>query len=350
MYCRLLADAMQRTYPGEFAVSLLVWRALGMLEQDRERFTRIDVLGHDVHTDFRRFFEPIAQRRLLRHKIDQSHSDVIIGVGTYANLMLSSVVRDRPILLTEHFHVSERLRHSSHAAAIAWIMRRQYRDRTLIVPTQPAAEDLRENFNVRDVHSIAHGVDGDRIRALAEESVDRPAGKYFIAVGRLSRQKNYPMLLEAFASARKRGAPEHLVIIGDGEDRSAIERQISSAHLTDVVHMLGHRDNPFPYIKHATSLVLASLWEGFGLVLVEAMNLGVPCIATDCLSGPGQILDGSTFGLLVPPENAQALASALVQITNPATRQRCMLSSLKRAEDFTLKKMAEKYRPLLLKA
>src|SRR5947208_508170 len=79
VYCRLLADALHQTYPDEFAVSLLVWREAGLLPEDRSRFKGIDIIGSDVHTDFRRFFEPIAQRRLLRHKIDQSHSDVVIG-------------------------------------------------------------------------------------------------------------------------------------------------------------------------------------------------------------------------------------------------------------------------------
>ncbi|HTL31005.1 MAG TPA: glycosyltransferase [Tepidisphaeraceae bacterium] len=347
VYCRLLADALHQTYPDDFAVSLLVWREAGLLDEDRTRFKRIDVLGTDVHTDFRRFFEPIQQRRLFRHKIDQGDSDVIIGVGSYANLMLTNVVRDRPILLTEHFHVSERLKHSSHARAIRWLMRRQYRGQTIIVPTQRAADDLRQNFGLSNVRAIAHGVDGDRIRKLADERVDLPAERYFIAVGRLSRQKNYPLMLDAFAAARTRGAREHLVIIGDGEDRAAIEARLRDSNLTDVVHLLGHRDNPFPYIKHATALVLASFWEGFGLVLIEAMNLGVPCIATDCPSGPAEILDGSKYGLLVPTENSGALSSALVKITQPGMRDRYSAASSQRAADFTLTKMAEQYRPLL---
>ncbi len=347
VYCRLLADALHQTFPDEFAVSLLVWRENGLLDEDRARFKRIDIIGSEVHTDFRRFFEPIQQRRLLRHKIDQSHSDAIVGVGTYANLMLTSVVRDRPIVLTEHFHVSERMKHSPHSSIIGFLMRRQYRDRTVVVPTERAASDLRENFGLRNVRAIAHGVDGDRIRQLAAEKVDLPAEKYFVAVGRLSRQKNYPLMLDAFAAARQRGAREHLVIIGDGEDRAVLEDQVRESSVADAVHFLGHRDNPFPYIQHATALVLASLWEGFGLVLIEAMNLAVPCIATDCASGPSEILDGSKYGLLVPTENAAALANAMIKITQPGVREQYAAAARQRANDFTLQRMAQQYRPLL---
>jgi glycosyltransferase involved in cell wall biosynthesis len=228
-------------------------------------------------------------------------------------------------------------------------MRRQYRNHRVIVPTEAAANDLKQNFGLRDVLAIAHGVDGDRIRALAEEKVDLPAERYFIACGRLSRQKNYPLLLEAFAQARQRGAQQHLVIIGDGEDRPAIEARIGEMNLHHVVHLLGHRDNPFPYIKRATALVLASLWEGFGLVLIEAMNLSVPCIATDCPSGPAQILNGSKYGLLLTTEDASALASAMLNLTDCATHDRYSLASRQRANNFTLAKMAASYRDLLLK-
>jgi glycosyltransferase involved in cell wall biosynthesis len=348
VYCRLLADALHQTYPHEFAVSLLVWREAGLLEEDRKRFKHIDVIGSDVHADFRRFFEPIQQRRLLRHKIDQGRSDAIVGVGTYANLMLTSVVRDRPLLLTEHFHVSERMKHSSHGSIIAFLMRRQYRDRTVVVPTQRAADDLRQNFGLANVRAIAHGVDGDRIRALASEPVELPAEKYFIAVGRLSQQKNYPLMLDAFAAARQRGAREHLVIIGDGEDRAQLEARVRDSSIADAVHFLGHRDNPFPYIEHATALVLSSLWEGFGLVLIEAMNLGVPCIAVDCPSGPAEILEGSKYGLLVPADKPATLAGAMIKITQPAARDHYSTASRHRAADFTLQKMAQHYRPLLL--
>jgi glycosyltransferase involved in cell wall biosynthesis len=348
VYCRLLADALHQTYPDEFAVSLLVWREAGLLDEDRERFKRIDVIGSDVHTDLRRFFEPIQQRRLLRHKIDQSHSDAIVGVGTYANLMLTTVVRDRPILLTEHFHVSERMKHSSHSSIIGFLMGRQYRNQRVVVPTQRAADDLRERFGLSNVQAIPHGVDGERIRALARENVDLPADSYFIAVGRLSRQKNYPLMLDAFAAARQRGARQHLVIVGDGEDRAMLEARVRELNLSDAVHFLGHRDNPFPYIQRATALVLSSLWEGFGLVLIEAMNLGVPCIAVDCPSGPAEILDGSKYGLLVPQDNPAALANAMIKLTEPATREHFASAARERADAFTLRNMAQQYRPILL--
>jgi glycosyltransferase involved in cell wall biosynthesis len=227
-------------------------------------------------------------------------------------------------------------------------MGRRYRDRRVVVPTQRSADDLRENFGLSNVQAIPHGVDGDRIRTLADEKVDVPAERYFVAVGRLTRQKNYPLMLDAFAAARQRGAQQHLVIIGDGEDRAMLEQRVRESSVADAVHFLGHRDNPFPYIQHATALILSSLWEGFGLVLIEAMSLGVPCIAVDCPSGPAEILDGSKYGLLVPPDNPAALASAFVKLTQSGVRDHYSSLSRQRANDFTLTRMAQRYRPLLL--
>ncbi|HJO35851.1 MAG TPA: glycosyltransferase, partial [Gammaproteobacteria bacterium] len=82
---------------------------------------------------------------------------------------------------------------------------------------------------------------------------------------------------------------------------------------------------PYPYLAHASLFALSSRWEGFGNVLVEALALGTPVVATDCRSGPREILADGALGPLVPPGDAEALAAAMAQVLTaplPATRLR----------------------------
>jgi glycosyltransferase involved in cell wall biosynthesis len=250
-----------------------------------------------------------------------------------------------------HTNTSEQLRGARFAGVIGRLMRWGYPGRPIVVPAQGVADDLRQNFGASDVKVIHHGIDAPAIQALAEQPItDLPTTRpYIVACGRLAAQKDYPTLLHAYASARSRGADEDLVIIGDGPDRAMLEHLTASLGLKQTVHFIGHRSNPFPYMKPARFFVLCSIWEGFGLVLLEAMSLGLPCISTDCPSGPAEILENGQRGLLVPTRDPASLAEALLNLSESQDlRESFAHQSRQRAQELGLGRMAQAYRDLFV--
>jgi len=131
-----------------------------------------------------------------------------------------------------------------------------------------------------------------------------------LGIGRLARQKDFPTLLRAFAQVRSR-RPCRLVILGEGKERSALTALVERLGITPHVEMPGFVANPFAYLRRAALFVLSSAWEGSPNVLIEALALAVPSVATDCPSGPREILCEGRYGPLVPVGDDEALAEAM---------------------------------------
>jgi glycosyltransferase involved in cell wall biosynthesis len=134
----------------------------------------------------------------------------------------------------------------------------------------------------------------------------------FLAVGRLHAQKDFPTLIRAFARIRaKRDA--RLVILGEGEDRDDLERLVQQLRLVGQVDLPGFVNNPFAFMSRTAVFVLSSKWEGLPGALIQAMACGCPVVATDCPSGPSEVLQNGRFGDLVPVGDEVALAEAMAR-------------------------------------
>jgi glycosyltransferase involved in cell wall biosynthesis len=131
-----------------------------------------------------------------------------------------------------------------------------------------------------------------------------------LAAGRLAVQKAFDVLIQAFSQVRKKHRAR-LLILGEGEERFALEALIREYKLEQDISMPGFVSNPYSYMAHAAAFVLSSRWEGLPTVLVEAMALGAPIISTDCPSGPREILKDGKYGQLVPVDDPSALAAAI---------------------------------------
>ena len=130
------------------------------------------------------------------------------------------------------------------------------------------------------------------------------------AAGRLQRQKDFPTLLRAFARVRAQ-RDCRLLILGEGSARPRLEALIAELGLGADAALVGFQSNPYAWLARAALFVLSSAWEGSPNVLTEAMALGVPVVATDCPSGPAEILDRGRYGPLVPVGDPAALAVAM---------------------------------------
>lgn len=132
-----------------------------------------------------------------------------------------------------------------------------------------------------------------------------------LGIGRLTRQKNFPNLLHAFAHVLPQH-PAKLLILGEGEDRDTLQHLIHHLHLDDHAQLPGFVPNPYAYLAHAHLFALSSDWEGLPTVLIEALAAGTPVVSTDCPSGPREILDHGRHGQLVPTNDPTALANAIL--------------------------------------
>ncbi len=160
------------------------------------------------------------------------------------------------------------------------------------------------------------------------------------AVGRLAREKGFDVLVDALSSVPRC----RLVFVGDGPERSHLEARVRDLGLTGRVEFLGQVERPWTSVCSPDLLVLPSRSEGMGLVLVEAMLAGIPVIATRVGGIPEIVLEGET-GLLVPPDDASALARAIERLTSdPEKRRRMGERSRSHATGrFTVEGMAKKY-------
>ena len=131
-----------------------------------------------------------------------------------------------------------------------------------------------------------------------------------LGVGRLTAQKAFDVLITAFAQVRE-SQQARLLILGEGEDRPMLEALVKRLGLEQDIALPGFVSNPYSYMAHASLFVLSSRWEGLPTVLVEAMSVGTPVIATDCPSGPREILRDGQYGPLVPVDDPAALARAI---------------------------------------
>ena len=164
-----------------------------------------------------------------------------------------------------------------------------------------------------------------------------------LAVGRLSEEKDFVTLLRAFVHVRKM-VDARLVILGEGRQRQMLERLITELNLKGYVDLPGFVENPYAYMRRAAVFVLSSRHEGLSNVLIEALACGTPVVATDCPSGPREILEDGKWGKLVPVGNPEALAEAIVEtLQSPPSPQGLQ----RRASEFSVEASVEQYLQVL---
>jgi len=171
-------------------------------------------------------------------------------------------------------------------------------------------------------------IDTERITRMAAEPVDHPwlqpgEPPVVLNVARLAEQKGHSVLLRAFAAASQVREMRLIVLGGDvGEKRAALSHEAEELGIGDRVDLLDFDSNPYRYMSRAGVFVLSSLWEGFGIVVAEAMACGCSIVSSDCHYGPREILMDGEWGRLVPTRDEPAMASAILdQIDNRTPRE-----------------------------
>ena len=134
--------------------------------------------------------------------------------------------------------------------------------------------------------------------------------KIIIAIGRLTKQKNFSLLLHCFALIKKKHPDYHLLILGSGEEQNKLKQIIHNLKISNDVDLLGFEENPYKYLNKAECFILSSLWEDPGFALLEAAYLNIPIIASNCPNGPEEILQNGLGGFLFENNNQKQLVKA----------------------------------------
>lgn len=262
---------------------------------------------------------PLA-RYLRRHR-----PDAMLTTLNYANV--AAIVARRlsgtktRLVLREATTLSRydpSVNESGRDRMVQWLCARLYGAADgIIAVSRGVAGDVAENLGVDPdrISVIYNPLLAGEIRKRAAEPVSHPwfapgAPPVIINVGRLSRQKDQALLMEAFGEVRS-GQRARLAILGEGSQRAELETLARRLGIQDDVWLPGHVENPHAFLARSRVFALSSRVEGLPNVLLEAMVCGVPVVATNCPSGPAEILEDGKWGALVRPMDRRAMADAI---------------------------------------
>lgn len=156
------------------------------------------------------------------------------------------------------------------------------------------------------------------LRERAKEPIEHPwfapgEPPVVLGIGRFVAQKDFSTLIGAFAKVRE-VRPARLMMLGNGREENKLKALAGELGIEEDVAWVGFVDNPFAYMKQGAVFVLSSAWEGLPTVLIEALAVGIPVVATDCPSGPVEILDGGNYGELVPVGDVDGICQGILRV------------------------------------
>lgn len=336
----------------EQSVDLLVLQASGPWRE------RVDARARVVDLGSRRALAGLLP--LARYLSARQPSALMAGPSHVAVLAILARLFSRAhtsILVLEHNDpiASQMDAKDAMARLLPAAMRLTYpRADRLLAVSQGAASSLAKLLRVPPdrVAVLYNGIDLGPVQDGARQLIQHPwltpqRDPLVVSVGRLAPQKGYPDLLRAFALLRER-TPARLVILGSGSQQPELESLVDGLGLSGAVEFRGFDPNPYAWMAKASLFVMASRYEGFGVVLLEALACGAPVVATDCPSGPGEILAGGRYGMLTPVGDPPALAAAMARLLSDGDlARRLRAEGPGRAAEFSIERTAEQFLEVL---
>lgn len=327
------------------------------LSDDRDDFysldDRIERIALGVTSPSRRPHEAVFQNlrriRALRQAIVTSQPDVVISFIDTVNVLTVIATRWLGVLTI----VSERVDPRAHPIGRPWTVLRTLayaRACAVVVQTRSVAEWMMQAMHLRRCVVIPNPLSPALAKQHEAVTVcnEEGPGRVLMAMGRLVEQKGFDLLLDAFASAGGRKSGWRLVIIGEGPQREALQERARALGISDVVEFAGRIDRPDALLKTADIFVLPSRYEGFPNALLEAMSLGVACVAFDCRSGPADIIRDGMDGVLVPPEDVRALSTTIEALMrDDYERLRLAARAREVRERFSIERIATQWDALI---
>jgi glycosyltransferase involved in cell wall biosynthesis len=289
----------------------------------------------------------IARILEFRSFLKKLQTPIVISFLPYANLisafsrfLIPSLKR---LIVSEHTSYSVlKPREIKQRFKIALAMFMYRKSDAIVAVSNGVANELKMRVGRREAKKISVIYNPCLVLPAEVETLVKGTrqSKVILAVGRLVDMKGFDTLIRAFSRVSVDCEDLTLRIVGEGNARRKLEALIDGLGLADVVSMPGFSEEISSEYRNADLFVCSSRAEGFGNVLVEALSAGMSVVATDCPFGPREILDSGRFGELVPVDDEEALAAAMMRALRKPANPR---TQIQRAADFSLEKIGAQY-------
>jgi len=308
----------------------------------------------------------IKYRKIIKsYKPDVSMS--FFTLNNFINILSNIGNKKIKVIVSVHNVLSMKFHNSFKDKLTKFLIKILYNKANIVIAvSRGVREELIRDFQIEPekIRLLYNPVDIKKIQCLANEKVNdewfNDDVPILINMGRIAEQKGQWYLIRVFSKVREKKECR-LVIRGNGELKPYLEKLVRDLDLINDVKFLGWQDNPFKYISKASIFVFPSLWESWGLAIIEAMVCGCPVIATDCKYGPSEILGDGKFGILTPPLDGifykasdpltpeeHFLADEIIKLLeNDNLRREYSKKGKERAKDFDIDLTIRKYENII---
>lgn len=251
----------------------------------------ITIINSSLTKKINNLYFSFRLRKFLNEQSKKKNIDFVVARLDRAHIVCSHI-RNKKIFYSFHntesnkytgFSVNNRIKKYRK-------LRRRYKNQSLIAVSHGVAKDLQDEIQIdcKSIDVIYNGFDFSRIRRQSVLPIPFNL-PFIVSVGVLKKQKRHDLLIDAYY---KSNIPHHLLLVGEGPERSNIQKRIEKYGLHERVHLMGVISNPYPWIKNADLFVLSSDYEGLPTVVIESLIIGTPVVGTNCPSGPSEIFQG----------------------------------------------------------
>jgi len=316
---------------------------------DYEVANNINIISLEERTDingiFNRgisFFRKVFK---IRKIFKQRNIDVVLSIMPSMNI-ISLFSGHKNIIISEHNILRKDI--PFFEKKISFILKKKLyiKANRIIAVSNGVKNNLNAVYPNLVVDVIYNPIDIEEISLRAHENIEEELNNYIVAVGRLHKQKGFDLLIKAFAKLNLNNL--NLVIIGEGKEKDTLVSLISTLKIEHKVKLLGFKSNPYKYMKLAQCFVLSSRWEGFGLVLAEALVVNKNVIAFNCNYGPSEILLDGKIGTLVEAGNLNSLSNAIKRVLKEEVEENDVVIN-NQLKNFDLKYIVDKYHSIIMK-
>ena len=294
------------------------------------------------------FVERLKRLIVFKNFLASNKIDVVIDARTrtraYLEILLKHFIYKIPVIYVVHNHETKKA-----FTPFAWVNSYLYKNEIVITVSQAAEDKFRRLFQLNYIQTIYNAFDFDVIAAKSKEPIALNIGEYIIYYGRLDDEhKNLKLLFKAYKSSILPEKNVKLLVLGTGPDEASLRLHVKTLDLAANVVFHGFEKNPYTFVKQSLFMVLSSRYEGFPMVIPEALSLNVPVVSVDCKSGPNEVIINEFNGLLVENHNSEALALAISRLyENEDLYLKCKRNAKESVAQFSRFNIAEQWQSVL---